>query len=560
MEQLIETIRTLELAKAAAEAEAGRERAKAQEAEAEAGRERAKAQEAEAEAGRERGKAQEAESEAGRERAKAQQAKAEAEGLAWVTLFQLSTEALELKNKNDTGRFSHKVASKVSPFFEQYNNLHERSVQLTDTGSGSGSSDNSRANLARFFEMDMFGRNKSSQQIAHLVPHSVCRKHWTPLLRVLANIFGEGEEDDVRLDKFLRGYQMPGAFRRLLYTGLINLPFNYILLENQFHSLDLKPSVVFVPLLSFDEACAWKNQGFRCIVIAADASTFQEIGATKPSTLVTKDIDPTHPDVIKGFEGFGKMAVFFADLMRWSAGETEDDTPTKICKSLYPFLLESITLSVPAVDTSINLPFRFIEFGKAATPTPGKYFNTDELESSKHPAPHPMLLMARSLNAWLSFLFRQREQDEVKFQFLKGICPKSMAHSCVLFPSCQDACGIPNCTICLANYVVENQSEFPLRAGDCDLLGEVQLGLKGSEVYEEIADGISPSFFPKVQSPKVQSPKVQSYDSCTCYQAKSDEPDSNPGVGPADILLDQSSPGAAMSLESSPDSSPGSSC
>ena len=133
------------------------------------------------------------------------------------------------------------------------------------------------------------------------------------------------------------------------------------------------------------------KQDHGCIAIAADAQTFQDIGATKPSTLVNKDISPTHPSVIKGFEGFAKMAVFFVDLMRWSVGETVDDTPTKICTSLYPFLLESSTLSVPAVDTSISLPFRFIEFGKAAIPKPGKSFNANELEGSKHPAPHPML-------------------------------------------------------------------------------------------------------------------------------------------------------------------------
>ena len=57
------------------------------------------------------------------------------------------------------------------------------------------------------------------------------------------------------------------------------------------------------------------KQDNGCIAIAADAQTFQDIGATKPSTLVNKDISPTHPSVIKGFEGFAKMAVFFVDLM-----------------------------------------------------------------------------------------------------------------------------------------------------------------------------------------------------------------------------------------------------
>jgi hypothetical protein len=270
--------------------------------------------------------------------------------------------------------------------------------------------------------------------------------------------------------------------------------------------------------------------------VIADELTLQNIGATTPLIDQT-DLRRDDPEVRDGFESFAKIAVILVDLMRWSTESRQPDTTAKICESLYTHLSACSTLQVPAVNDSIETPFRAIEFGKAATPQPGQSFDHRSANITVHPAPHPLLVIARSINTWLSFLFRNRNLEE--YPSLKEMrvdeCHHN-AHSCILFPSCSDVCETPGCTLCFATSVLKNQSYFALRAGDCDLLREIEQGSEGGDVLQRI----KPNFL------------TAEDDSCMCQAAD----DSKPGGGPAGIPLDPSSPGAAMSSKSSPDSSP----
>ena len=458
------------------------------------------------------------------------------DGLAWATLSDLKTESRNLRLQDEAIAKAKDLALRVNHFFLQYcpDDVECKTLRVS-TGVN-------RANLSNFFPCDIFGTTKSAEQIAHLVPQgSECHNHWIPFLRVFANIFGNTDADSQRLKMFLTGYSPLEGRNRLSYTGLIHLPWNHVLLQSQIHFLDTKPSVLFVPLMPLEELYSWNEEGYLCAVIAADATTFKGIGATTPSMYET-DISRKDPILIEGFKAFAEIAVILVDLMRWSHDSALPDTPAKLCESLYKHLVKCSTLPVPAVNESIDTPFRLIQFGKAATPQPGKQFLHESVNSTLHPAPHPLLLAARSMNTWLSFLYRNRELDE--YPFLKGmpVDEKNIkAHSCVLFPSCSDVCETPNCTFCLASYVLEHQSEIGLKVGDCDLLHEIELGSEGGDVLERIAL--------QLEKPCFQAAEA---DSCMCQAAD----DSKPGVGPAGIPLEPSSPGAAMSSKSSPDSSP----
>lgn len=128
------------------------------------------------------------------------------------------------------------------------------------------------------FETDIFGSKwDMKHELGLLVPHHRCLSQlWYPAIQLM---FQPENDPNSIMRLVVEGYAEHAGGGRVSHTGLLNQPFNFLLMRPQSTWLERWPSVMILPVMSCSAMLAWRGEAYEAIVIAADFGVYQDIGA-----------------------------------------------------------------------------------------------------------------------------------------------------------------------------------------------------------------------------------------------------------------------------------------
>jgi hypothetical protein len=328
--------------------------------------------------------------------------------------------------------------------------------------------DKSRSPPARYFETDVFGRPKSSQcELAHCISDSVLRqKIWNPVLRPMmaATLWKNSPlASPTRFDELLGfaidGFQSTAKGNRVPHSGIINQPFNYVCMMNQKTWFDNRPSVMFYPMLGsrYSTDGTWYEDDFEAVCVADTEEVFLQIGAvigTDPSNSI--ECDGNDPRVQAAFQAFNEVAsVLIREVSRDAVSDQElAGDSNQLAAGLRRYFHDKRGFLAPFPSPDPNLKYRVVRFSKGVVlPVGGK----DKTQAQGHPAPMPLLLIAKSLNAWLSYCLRQGKLAGLRTP--AAYSGAALEGYCSILPSC-DLDAALECPVCLAKLAMREHPIF----------------------------------------------------------------------------------------------------
>jgi hypothetical protein len=234
---------------------------------------------------------------------------------------------------------------------------------------------------------------------------------------------------------------------RVSHSGIIYQPFNYVAMLNQLY-IDSTPSVMIIPILSFDQMHSWNGEGYDAICVASNPKAYIVSGATCGDIA---ECDLGEERVKTAFSGFQDASAVIADLCRKAplAGDERDGLH---CGDLRKYLAGLKTFLSPDQPSEAREGkcFRLIHFAPGVCLSPGT--QAGPAAAPGHPAPMPLLLVAMSLTVWFSSLLQQKLLHGFSVQE-----NKPDEKYCGLIPVCDEICS---CPICLAKLVLSGDPLF----------------------------------------------------------------------------------------------------
>ena len=232
-------------------------------------------------------------------------------------------------------------------------------------------------------------------------------------------------------------------------TGLVFQPYNIICMACQYF-LDDGPGCCFFPVLSLIEMLKWDGEDYEVIFMGSEPRVVQAVGATSGVLLECSGDDER---VLKAFSGFRDAAAIILGLLKSynSQGQCNsvdyDSVDHMLSRSLGEYLAQdtTTTFQAPAPENSTSFKYRIVKFSRARA-------LGDKPDLDGHPAPIPLLLVAKSLNAWFSHLLRKN----LLHGFNLPIGYKGDAQSCAIFPFCGADESDASCPVCLAKMIVRS--------------------------------------------------------------------------------------------------------
>jgi hypothetical protein len=247
-------------------------------------------------------------------------------------------------------------------------------------------------------------------------------------------------------EKIVEGYRIsltPGS-KRKDGTGLVFQPYDMLCISNQYF-LDAQPSCCFFPILSFTEMLNWNGEEYEAIFMGSNAKVVQKVGATDGDLLECSGDDKR---VQTAFTGFQDAALAMVGLLKSynSRGKYDsvhyDSDDYLLSSSLGEYLESTPAFRVPSLKNknTADFKYRIVKFSRAKA-------LGDPADGEGHPAPVPLLLVAKSINAWISHLLRE--------DLLDGFTGnKGGAKHCSFFPFCEVDGFDASCPVCLARMMM----------------------------------------------------------------------------------------------------------
>jgi hypothetical protein len=348
-------------------------------------------------------------------------------------------------------------------------------------------------NLSRHFSEDIFWKMTGfAQQVSHLVPHSASsNRFWNPLLyfftgRPGLHYLNASFAQQMEFHRFVNGFsQNQEIWSKFPYSSLLDATSNHILMRFADRTDD-EEALLMVPLMPIDKLLAWDGEGYEFLCIPKNAVIFEVVGAClSPRNMspYAHSVSSKEKRVEEGFNSLGIVFSLLVYLMKDSVSELTDSEQRLSKRNFACFLnftKNAVLFPVPTLPAE-EIMFRFSSFGKVGCAQPGKF---------GHPAPHPLLLLCRTLNAWLAFLFEQRDRGNHHFEYLKDMVVPAGSTGCVLLPSCADIPGLSSCALCLSRAFYDrfniwdildgwHQVEAVLRLYSCEGSGDDLAVLRG---------------------------------------------------------------------------------
>jgi hypothetical protein len=304
-----------------------------------------------------------------------------------------------------------------------------------------------------FFKTDVFGSPRDPvHELAHIVPHSRDRASlWTSVLADILNVEIDSYPKRSVFAQMKEGFL--GSFEaknRKRGTGLLHQPFNHIALAEQKTWWDDRPSVSIFPNMSLNDMINWDGQAYSAVVVAASPYVVQRIGA------IYGDLDEWNGEdsrVENTFRGFRDAASFLIASLKNHLIEQQMTVHEEylLTGAMQHYLAGVKQFLAPIPKKSAANKYRVVNFSQ------GKMIMDSASDTKGHPAPMPLLLVAKSLNGWFSHLL---QRDKLKgFAIPEGF--RGDRRFCAIFPSCRVDESDASCPVCLARAIVTQSDALP---------------------------------------------------------------------------------------------------
>ena len=344
----------------------------------------------------------------------------------------------------------------------------------------------SRDAPAQFFETDLFGRTKSGdEEMAHCIPHSrSTSKYWDRLLK--ATIKSKPNEP-LLVQCIKEGFLKVAKGNRVDHSGAIYQPANYVCMAKQGTWFDNKPSVIIMPIeeCSFVADGEWKGERFDAICIPRDDMVCRAIGAVD-GFRQGDEISGTDPRVELAFRTFRNVSsAIIQELSRDDADLKKDNM--KLSEGLRAFFRTQTTFEAPFPSPDPHAKYRLVRFSDGVVIPPGTVVDRTRVKAQGHPAPVPLLLIAKSLGAWHSFLLSTGKLDGVARP--AGYESSAYAGYCSMLPICS-LDDVADCPICLAKLVMKEHGIFTDLLEDAASYYSIKRIALGEEVVGSVASHV----------------------------------------------------------------------
>ena len=200
--------------------------------------------------------------------------------------------------------------------------------------------------------------------------------------------------------------------------SLRNASFNFLALDGEGDLLDSNPQIMILLVLSKQDVIDWAGEAYNAVFIAGTPDAYKKAGSYERTPRATTQ----HVD--QAFQTFETVASTLVALyskdtferMVTLGGKTYGK-PDASMQSQCRVLQQSVQLNglyVPCPGEDLRFPY--IAFSENM---PGPNVKQPWTPGSGHCAPHPLLLLARSLNSWANM----RAGNDTKMRFVQACMP-----------------------------------------------------------------------------------------------------------------------------------------
>ena len=268
------------------------------------------------------------------------------------------------------------------------------------------------------FGTDLFGSSWDFRhELGLLVPHArALSREWHPAIQALLGL-PAGEDPEAATRMVIEGYAARPGGARQAHTGLVNQPFGSLLMAHQSTWMGRMPSVMILPALPLDRMLAWRGEAYDAVVVATDAGVYTDIGAADGERLECGGDDPRPPLALAAFRD-GAALVLDRITRRRDASQLDPQDPRRT-QRLRDAMAVRQTLAAPFPAPGPGALYRLVRFSPGVLLPPGSEScgggggAERQAAARGHPAPAPLLLVCRSLNAWLSLSLRRGQLPEL---------------------------------------------------------------------------------------------------------------------------------------------------
>jgi hypothetical protein len=238
--------------------------------------------------------------------------------------------------------------------------------------------------------------------------------------------------------------------QRVIHSGYLVSPQNYIYLTQQSFYLDTDPSIMLIPLVSSEnDYWRWSGEGKKFLVICSSPEVYIAIKAT---TLTGEDsfISCQDPRVHQAFQAFNQMLGTAVGVVCTGPEDLSNEISNPgIWHEFRKAIKKRGEFQGVKVPDNLQGEFLQIQLGDAKIASAGEICTWTE--SELHPTPDLVFVALRAFNSWSTSLGKASKLDAFSGQKL---------NSCKLFPSCIDQQGIISCNFCIASSLLHCHSSF----------------------------------------------------------------------------------------------------
>jgi hypothetical protein len=391
-------------------------------------------------------------------------------GEAWATMQQLSS------RKQSTELTEDQLKHGCSWFKDFWPT--DGSLPLTSTN------ELQRSSHRDFFKTDIFGNTPTpAEEVCHLCPHSAsCNHYWDPVLWYLSGktCFDRSAEQKLQLEMFKNGFRDNNQFQsKVENSAMTDALENHIMMRSQY----LLDKILIIPLTTMNQARDWKGEAYDFVCIPLERDMFEIIGALRKVGKMEKHSIPSTDQRVK--DGFESLAHWFGFLVHCMKGTELNEEQACGTKRNFANVLKFIKgrkeISVPKLPAK-EVMFRFGSFSRGMCHESGGRVKAERLTG--HPAPHPLLLLCRSINTWFTLLSFEQSGGDATFIDLdlmtsvlgKRCSAESIPHCfdkvamsasvvsndscCVLLPTCTDVSDFSSCMLCYSKDICKHPWQY----------------------------------------------------------------------------------------------------
>jgi len=209
--------------------------------------------------------------------------------------------------------------------------------------------------------------------------------------------------------------------------------------------LENQPSLMLLPLLSWDGQLKWNGEPYECLVLATSSQVYCEVGANLCKEENVLSLETGRDRVKVAVDAFAQaLPLFISSIMTSLVPEDATEPKKTVCRLVREYYAEQKEIVVPTLSDILEgsrTCVCVVRFEQSSIPLPGRQ-QTSQRNATGHPAPCPIFLSLRAVNTWIRHLHSEGE--------LRVSGEQVNSNGAFIFLACYDMklCSQRDCKLC----------------------------------------------------------------------------------------------------------------